>query len=50
MSTGSGQVVPGQQVQGPGVENVAMPSPATPAKPFQDLPVLATQMAPPTIG
>lgn len=50
MSTGSGQVVPGQQVQGPGVENVAMPSPATPAKPFQDLPVLATQMAPPTQG
>lgn len=50
MSTGSGQVVPGQQVQGPGVENVAMPSPATPAKPFQDLPVLATQMAPPTPG
>jgi len=50
MSPGSGQVVPGQQMQGPGIENVKLPEPASPPAPFKNNPVLATQMAPPSSG
>jgi hypothetical protein len=50
MSPVSGQTVPGEQIVGPGVENVSMPAPAKPAGPFENLPVSAAELSPPTIG
>lgn len=44
----AGMVIPGEQMQGPGIENVGLPFPAKPAGPFKNLPTDAAQMAPPT--
>ena len=48
ISPEAGAVVPGEQVQGPGIENVNLPMPAKPAGPFKNLPTDASQLAPPT--
>lgn len=49
MSPVAGQIQPGQQITGPGVQNIGLPTPAHPPKPFQGLPTSPNQMGPPPI-
>jgi len=50
MSPAQGQVMAGDKLQGPGVQNIALPNPAKPPKPFDTLPTDPSQLAPPTMG
>lgn len=46
MSPQQGLVVPGQAIQGPGVDNISMPGLPSPPPPFETLPVTAAQNVP----
>lgn len=48
MAQQGGQIAPGTQIQGPGVDNVGLPGLPHPPAPFQNLPVTAGQNVPPT--
>ena len=47
MSPDTGEIAPGGQVSGPGIENVNLPNLPKPPGQFKTLPVTAEQMAPP---
>lgn len=40
----TGLVQPGEEISGPGVDNISLPNPPTPPAPFEDLPVLPGQV------
>ncbi len=50
MAPQQGLAVPGEQMQGPNVDNIGLPGLPKPPAPFEGLPVTAEQVAPPTVG